>query len=627
VADLKSLVAERQGVSTAERFIIVVNGKQMENSMTVADLIASSKGGHVIRCWQRADPVAAPTEETDSADSSQSVTSSESSTGCSSDLYGGFAAGLVNAPTGRYDAQPTNAQLVVLMQQMQQQMQQVEAQQHLIMEQHEAEISSLRTSMARVAENPTKIHITLQRVARGFFGRQRCKRIMRHVAVQCQSIGRGGMVRRELSMQSTMATRIETVWRSRSQCRVHAHTLKSMLSLQRIIRGWLGRQQVERKQHAAIRIAAAFRCHTARLPEVHGRLHREKTQLDASKVLLEAHNRRLTSELEQRSAQKEHYQQKHNELLGTIDGSILSCPITHQQMVDPVLCTADGYRYERAAITQWINSKGTSPMTRTAMSLSNLIPDCPKAISDWHAGTEKRATDAESKAVKVEEEQRASALAKEAEHAEALAKLQEAQATARAKVVRSALRALQEKIRRLESERDDLLDECIGLKSQLRQQQHKHEHESTELQTDYKNIQRSSRSVCESTGVSPLLALQEEIRRLESERSDLLDECVRLKLQLRQVRRESAAQKELDAALNAVTVAEMAKKIRKLEQELALSKTREEQERADACTLARGLKRAKDDVAAQRRDYAALEARCELLPGWRFSRATSAQEE
>jgi hypothetical protein len=356
-----------------------------------------------------ADPVAAPTEETGSADSSQSVTSSESSTGCSSDLYVGFAAGLVNAPTGLYDAQPTNAQLMVLMQQMQQQMQQqceqkisqMEAQQHLIMEQHEAEISSLRTSMARVAENPTKIHITLQRVVRGFFGRQRCKRIMRHAAVQCQRIGRGGLVRRELSAKYTLSTRIESVWRSRSQSCAHAHTLKSMLSLQRIIRGWLGRQQVERKQHAAIRIAAAFRCHTARLPEAHGRLHREKTQLDASKAQLEAQLTRLTSELEQRSAQKEHYQQKHNELLGTIDDSILSCPITCQQMVDPVLCTADGYRYERAAITEWINSKGTSPMTRTTIHLSNLIPDCPKAISDWHAGTEKRATDAESKAVKI----------------------------------------------------------------------------------------------------------------------------------------------------------------------------------------------------------------------------------
>jgi hypothetical protein len=442
VADLKFRVAEQQGASTTERFIIVVNGEQMENSITVADLIAQSNG-HPIHCWQRADPVAAPTVETASVD--LSVTPPASSTGCSSDLYGSFA--VVNAPTGLYDgspAQPTNAQLMAMMQQMQQQMQQMEGQQQLVMEQHEAEISSLRTSMARVAENPAKIHTTLQKLVRGFLGRRRCKRLMRHAAVQCQRISRGGLVRcelsmkstmatriesvwrsrctrrhaavqcqrisrgglvrRELSMKSTMATRIESVWRSRSQSRAHAHTLKSMLSLQRIIRGWLGRQQLACEQYAAIRIAAAFRCHTARMPEVHGRLHRENMQLEASKAQLEAQLALVTSELEQRSTQKEHYQQKHNELLSTINDSILSCPITRQRMTDPVLCTADGYRYERAAITEWINSKGTSPMTRTAITLGNLIPDCPKAISDWHAGADKRAKDAESTAVKAKAE-------------------------------------------------------------------------------------------------------------------------------------------------------------------------------------------------------------------------------
>ena len=47
------------------------------------------------------------------------------------------------------------------------------------------------------------------------------------------------------------------------------------------------------------------------------------------------------------------------------------CCITHQLMADPVIGT-DGYTYERAAIVQWLNVHGTSPMTRETMRVEDL---------------------------------------------------------------------------------------------------------------------------------------------------------------------------------------------------------------------------------------------------------------
>lgn len=54
------------------------------------------------------------------------------------------------------------------------------------------------------------------------------------------------------------------------------------------------------------------------------------------------------------------------ELLG-----ILSCPITNEPMIDPVLAP-DGYTYERKAIETWLLTKNTSPMTREKIDASDL---------------------------------------------------------------------------------------------------------------------------------------------------------------------------------------------------------------------------------------------------------------
>jgi hypothetical protein len=50
------------------------------------------------------------------------------------------------------------------------------------------------------------------------------------------------------------------------------------------------------------------------------------------------------------------------------------CPITLQLMRDPVIC-ADGYTYERTAISTWLSSNAISPMTRQALPAAALTPN------------------------------------------------------------------------------------------------------------------------------------------------------------------------------------------------------------------------------------------------------------
>ena len=49
------------------------------------------------------------------------------------------------------------------------------------------------------------------------------------------------------------------------------------------------------------------------------------------------------------------------------------CPITAEIMTDPV-STSDGFTYERAAITEWLRTKDTSPKTGATLESKALIP-------------------------------------------------------------------------------------------------------------------------------------------------------------------------------------------------------------------------------------------------------------
>ena len=50
------------------------------------------------------------------------------------------------------------------------------------------------------------------------------------------------------------------------------------------------------------------------------------------------------------------------------------CPITTEVMTDPVT-TLDGFTYERAAITEWLRTKDTSPKTGATLESKMLIPN------------------------------------------------------------------------------------------------------------------------------------------------------------------------------------------------------------------------------------------------------------
>ena len=88
------------------------------------------------------------------------------------------------------------------------------------------------------------------------------------------------------------------------------------------------------------------------------------------------------------------------------DGSLeeLTCPITNEVFLDPVLCVGDGMTYERVAAERWFKAHSTSPMTgeqldvpggvtlvdnhvvrKQAAALLERRPDL-KPIGMWHAG-------------------------------------------------------------------------------------------------------------------------------------------------------------------------------------------------------------------------------------------------
>jgi len=50
------------------------------------------------------------------------------------------------------------------------------------------------------------------------------------------------------------------------------------------------------------------------------------------------------------------------------------CPITQAVMTDPVL-GSDGRSYERSAITEWLRTHNTSPLTREVMTAETLKPN------------------------------------------------------------------------------------------------------------------------------------------------------------------------------------------------------------------------------------------------------------
>ena len=60
------------------------------------------------------------------------------------------------------------------------------------------------------------------------------------------------------------------------------------------------------------------------------------------------------------------------------------CPISHDLMVDPVICS-DGQSYERGSISNWLTSHATSPVTNLELPNLGLVPNhaLRNAIQEW----------------------------------------------------------------------------------------------------------------------------------------------------------------------------------------------------------------------------------------------------
>ena len=64
--------------------------------------------------------------------------------------------------------------------------------------------------------------------------------------------------------------------------------------------------------------------------------------------------------------------------------ALFTCPITQEVMSDPVIA-ADGYTYDRSAISKWLMTKDTSPMTNARLPHKELTPNhaLRSSIMQW----------------------------------------------------------------------------------------------------------------------------------------------------------------------------------------------------------------------------------------------------
>jgi U-box domain len=54
--------------------------------------------------------------------------------------------------------------------------------------------------------------------------------------------------------------------------------------------------------------------------------------------------------------------------------SLLRCAL-QEVMMRPALCVGDGHSYEEAAIAQWLQAHGTSPVTGQPLATTELLPN------------------------------------------------------------------------------------------------------------------------------------------------------------------------------------------------------------------------------------------------------------
>ena len=74
-----------------------------------------------------------------------------------------------------------------------------------------------------------------------------------------------------------------------------------------------------------------------------------------------------------------------------VGDSLFTCPITQEVMTDPVVA-ADGYTYDRSAITKWLATHATSPMTNAKLPHKELTPNhaLRSSIMEYNEGLGKQ---------------------------------------------------------------------------------------------------------------------------------------------------------------------------------------------------------------------------------------------
>ena len=71
----------------------------------------------------------------------------------------------------------------------------------------------------------------------------------------------------------------------------------------------------------------------------------------------------------------EHLEGGGSEAIETVVDGNMTCPITMELFVDPVLCIGDGQTYERSAILRHLQTNTTSPITNLEMRSTQIVPN------------------------------------------------------------------------------------------------------------------------------------------------------------------------------------------------------------------------------------------------------------
>ena len=320
-----------------------------------------------------------------------------------------------------------------------QQLEQMQQQQHLMQLQMQAQMSQLQKDMdVKIKEQMETLRFTqrinatllsskenpfaicIQRWTRGWLARRLFTKRMTALillqsmvrplptqlswkatqvaSIKIQTFWRGFQARKNLACHIAAAICIQRFTRG-SQTRRSSHCkVEAIKSIQHVGRGFIARCYFIRARAAAILIQATTRGHSLRRPQLFAMLHRKHARLEREK---DDELHRLRSELATKDAQNQELIVDNQRLQKAVDDSTLirslwslvakdldsvieaqCCPITHEPIKKAMLCSEDKHIYEETAIKKWINDRGTShatsPLTRERILYQNL-----KSVSGW----------------------------------------------------------------------------------------------------------------------------------------------------------------------------------------------------------------------------------------------------